>query len=300
MKTLVTGGAGFIGSHLVEELIRRKHKVIVLDNLSTGSLKNLKAVKNKIQFVKCDLSKKKNLSKLFYKVDYVFHLAGLVDVVKSIKNPNKYYNHNVNSTLNVLNSSYKAKVRKFIYAASASCYGNAKKIPVSEKTKIQILSPYALTKWFSEMLIMRWVKVYNFKALSLRFFNVYGPRSQNSGSYSAVINIFMKQKFLKKPYTVVGDGSQTRSFVHVYDVVNAIIRAANSKISGEIFNVGSKRSIKINEITDILGGKKIYISKRKGELKHSSANIKKIKKKLNWTPKIRIKDGLRMLLDEFE
>ena len=298
MKTLVTGGAGFIGSHLVEELIRRKHKVIVLDNLSTGSLKNLKAVKNKIQFVKCDLSKKKNLSKLFYKVDYVFHLAGLVDVVKSIKNPNKYYNHNVNSTLNVLNSSYKAKVRKFIYAASASCYGIPKKFPIKENAKINPMYPYAFTKWQAEELIMHWVKIYNFPAISFRFFNAYGPRSRTSGVYGAVFGIFLAQKLKRKPLTIVGNGNQTRDFIHVKDLVRAIIIAAQSKKTGKIYNIGSGKEIKINKIAKLIGGKRIHIPKRPGEPDRSLADISKIKKDLNWSPKIKIEEGINDLLSK--
>ena len=169
----------------------------------------------------------------------------------------------------------------------------------SEKADIDILSPYALTKWLGEQLVLHWVKRYNLSAISLRFFNVYGPRSNNSGSYSAVINIFIKQKLSKKPFTIVGDGSQTRSFVYISDVVKAMIKAAKSKISGEIFNVGGKKSVQINKIAELLGGKKIYIPKRKGELKKSSANIIKIKKKLFWKPEVNINAGLSRLLKEF-
>jgi len=299
MRALVTGGAGFIGSHLVEELVRQNFKVIVLDNLNTGSIKNLKLVRNRIKFIKCDLKNKEKIYKILKKVDYVFHLAGLVDVIKSFKHPAEYNKTNVLGTLNILKAAHQAKVKKFIYAASASCYGNSKELPTSEKADIDILSPYALTKWLGEQLVLHWVKRYNLSAISLRFFNVYGPRSNNSGSYSAVINIFIKQKLSKKPFTIVGDGSQTRSFVYISDVVKAMIKAAKSKISGEIFNVGGKKSVQINKIAELLGGKKIYIPKRKGELKKSSANIIKIKKKLFWKPEVNINAGLSRLLKEF-
>ena len=192
---IVTGGAGFIGSHLVDELVSKKYKVIVLDNLSTGSLKNLKLVRNKIKFIKCDLLKKKNLAKLFNNVDYVFHLASLCNAVESIKYPHKYYKTNVVGTLNILNSVRNLKLKKFIYSASASCYGNANEIPTSEKAKIQTLSPYAFTKWKSEKMIMKHAKIYKLPAISLRFFNVYGPRSNASSLYSAVISVFLRQKF---------------------------------------------------------------------------------------------------------
>ena len=296
MKALVTGGAGFIGSHLVDELVRKKYKVIVLDNLSTGSLKNLKFVKNKIKFIKCDLSQKRNLTNLLHGVDYVFHLAGLSEVNASIKNPVKYYKANVIGTLNVLNSVRHIKLKKFIYSASASCYGNPKEIPTSEKAKIQTLSPYASTKRISEKIILQHAKTQGFPAISLRFFNVYGPRSKASGPYSAVISIFAKQKLANKPLTVVGNGLQSRSFIYVSDVVEVMIKAAKSKIFNEIFNVGSQKSLKIEEIAKMFKGKKIYIPKRTGDPKHSSANINKIAKLLNWKPKVSIKEGINILL----
>ena len=299
MKVLITGGAGFIGSHLAEELVRQNYRVIVLDNLSSGNIKNLKLIKKKIKFIKCDISKQKNLSKLLKKVDYVIHLAGLIEVVKSFENPKKYYKVNVMGTLNLLRALSKVKVKKFIYAASASCYGNSKKISISEKSEIQILSPYALTKWLAEMMVMQWAKIYNLSTISLRFFNVYGPRAKDSGSYNSVVNIFIKQKLRKKPFTIVGNGKQTRSFVYVSDVVDAIIKAAKSKISGEIFNIGATKSIQIKEIAKLLGGKKTYIPKRPGELMHSSANIKKVEKLLKWRPKVKFKNGLKKMLQKF-
>jgi len=298
MKALVTGGAGFIGSHLVDELVLKKYEVIVLDNLSTGNIKNLQKVKNKIKFVKCDLLKNKNLSKFINNVDYVFHLAGLSKVNESIKNPQKYYKANVISTLNILNSIQGNNLKKFVYSASASCYGNSKEMPTSEKAKIQTLSPYALTKWMSEKMIMEHAKIYKFPAISLRFFNVYGPRAKVSNAYSSVISIFLKQKLTNKSLTVVGDGLQSRSFIYVSDVVNAMIKAAKSKIINEIFNVGSKKSVQINKIVEVLNGKKNYISKRPGEPRHSHSDITKIERLLNWKPKISINEGIKILLKQ--
>ena len=297
MKALVTGGAGFIGSHLVDELVRKKYNVIVLDNLSTGNIKNLRLVKSKIKFIKCDLSKNKNLSKSLHDVDYVFHLAGLSRVAESIKNPRKYYNANVMGTINILNSVRNLKLKKFIYTASASCYGNSKEIPTSERAKIQTLSPYALTKWMSEQIILQRAKLYKFPAISLRLFNVYGLRSRTVGAYSAVISLFLKKKLNNEPLTVVGDGLQSRSFVYVSDVVNAIIKSAKSKISNEIFNVGSQKSVQISKIAQLLNGKKIYIPNRLGDPRHSSANIKKIKRQLDWIPKISIEEGIKLILN---
>jgi len=296
MKALVTGGAGFIGSHLVEELVNNNYEVIVVDDLSTGSLSNLKLVRKKIKFYKCDISKNvKKLKEIMQDVEYVFHLASLSKVTESIKYPNKYYRVNVIGTLNLLKIICKTGIKKFIYSASASCYGNPKKFPTTEKEKIKILSPYAFTKWKSEKEIMKYARIYKFPAISLRLFNVYGPRSPSKGPYSAVISIFLKQRKNKKPLTVVGDGTQTRSFVYVSDVINSMIKAANSKVSNEIFNVGSKKSIKIIKVAKILGKKINYIPKRPGDPKHSSADITKISKKLKWKPFISIKKGIDFL-----
>lgn len=296
MNVLVTGGAGFIGSHLVEELVKKKYKVLVLDNLSTGNIKNLKKVKNKIKFVKFDLLKNKNLSKLLSNIEYVFHLAALSKVGESFKNSQIYYKTNVVGTQNLLNSINKKKIKKLIYSASASCYGNPKEIPTSENAKINTLSPYALTKWMSEKMIMEYAEIYKFPAISLRFFNVYGPRSTVSSAYSSVISVFLKQKLSNKSLTIVGDGLQSRSFIYVSDVVNSIIKAARSNIKNEIFNVGSQKSVKIIEIAKLLKGKKFYIPKRLGDPRRSHSNIIKIKKKLNWKPHISIKKGIKILL----
>jgi UDP-glucose 4-epimerase len=177
MKCLVTGGAGFIGSNLVEKLVKLKYEVIVLDNLSTGRLSNLNKFISQIVFYKVDITKKKNLlDSYFYKVDWVFHLAGLADIVPSIENPEKYFNSNVVGTLNILEKSRKAKIKKFIYAASASCYGIPIKYPTNEDSKIKLEYPYALTKNLGELLVMHWAKIYKMPNVSLRFFNVYGPK----------------------------------------------------------------------------------------------------------------------------
>ena len=295
-KVIVTGGAGFIGSHLVEGLVRKNYKVTVLDNLSTGNLKNLSLVKKKIKFIKCDLSKEKNLFLLFKNTKFVFHLAGLSKTIESIKNPKKYYKANVIATKNILNACRKVKIKKLIYAASASCYGNPRQIPTSEKAKIKNLTPYAKTKWKAERLVINESKLKNFSSISLRFFNVYGPRSLATNSYSSVISIFLKQKLKNKPLTIYGDGSQTRDFIYVSDVVNVMLKAAKSKIYKQIFNVASQKSLTINKIAKIFGGKIEYLPPRKGEPKYSEANIKKIKTLLKWKPKVSINKGINYLL----
>jgi len=301
MKSIVTGGSGFIGSNLVEKLIELGHKVVVLDDLSTGRLSNLKNVKNKIEFYKINISKKNNLTdKYFKKVDWVFHLAGLADIVPSIENPKKYFDANVVGTLNVLEASKKAKVKKFIYAASASCYGIPKKYPTNENSKIDPQYPYATTKNIGEQLVLHWNKVYKMSNISLRFFNAYGPKSRTTGAYGAVFGVFLAQKLANKPLTIVGSGNQTRDFIHVDDLVRAIIKAAQSKKVGEVYNVGSGKEITVNRIAKLIGGKRIYIPKRPGEPDRSLADISKIKKDLKWKPKIKIEKGVKELLSKID
>jgi len=299
MRTLVTGGAGFIGSNLVDWLVKEGHEVIVLDNLCTGRLSNLKKAKKKIKFIKIDIARNENnLHKFFKKVDWVFHMAGLADMLPSILNPNKYFYNNVLGTLNILNASKKAKVKKLIYAASASCYGITKKNPTSEKFGIDPQYPYALTKFLGEQLTINWAKLYSMGNVSLRFFNVYGPRLSTKSAYSSVFGIFLAQKLAEKPLTIVGDGKQTRDFIHVFDVVKAMIKAAKKGKPGKIYNVGSGKESSVNLIANIIGGRKVYVPKRPGETRRSLANISKIKKELNWKPKIKIKKGLEMLLSD--
>ena len=296
-KSLVTGGAGFIGSNLVDLLVKKKHKVIVLDNFSTGRRSNLSHQNKKnLKVIKIDITNSKNLDKHFVGVDYVFHLAGIADIVPSIENPNKYFNSNVVGTLNVIQAAKKVNIKKFIYAASASCYGIPNKFPIKENVKISPMYPYAFTKWQAEELIMHWVKIYNFPAISFRFFNAYGPRSRTSGAYGAVFGVFLAQKLASKPLTIVGSGNQTRDFIHVYDLVRGIINAALSRKVGKIYNIGGGKEIKVNKIAKLIGGKKIHIPKRPGEPNRSLADISKIKKDLNWQPKIKIEEGIKDLL----
>ena len=204
MKIIITGGAGFIGSHLAEKLCK-KNKVIIIDNLSTGRLKNIETFKNKALFVKADISKNSlKWIKHFKGVDKVFHFAALADIVPSIQKPEDYYKSNVNGTLNILETCRKYKVKKIVYAASSSCYGIAKEVPTTEKAKIDTQYPYALTKYLGERLIIHWSKVYKLNCTSLRLFNVYGPRSRTSGTYGAMFGVFLAQKIANKPFTIVG------------------------------------------------------------------------------------------------
>ncbi len=300
-KCIVTGGAGFIGSNLVEKLINSNYKINIIDNLSTGLKSNLKTFEKKINFYEKDISDIEQLDDIIFEdVDYIFHLAGLADIVPSIENPEKYFKSNVLGTLNVLQKSKKHKVKKFIYAASASCYGIPRKFPITEKSEIITEYPYALTKNLGEQMVMHWAKVYKIPYISLRFFNAYGQRSRTTGAYGAMFGVFLAQKLNKLPLTIVGDGSQTRDFIHVNDLVDAVVKAAEHPIKNEIFNVASGVETSVNTIADIIGGKKILIPKRPGEPDRSLADISKIKKLIGWKPQISINEGVKMLLKDIE
>ncbi len=297
-QILVTGGAGFIGSHLVERLISKGHHVTVIDNLSTGRIENIKKNLNKIKFFKKDISKFDSIKKHFKNIDYVFHLAALADIVPSINEPRNYFNSNVLGTLNLLELSKQNKIKKFIYTASSSCYGIPSKYPTSENEKIDTKYPYALTKKNGEDLVLHWGKIYKLNILSFRLFNVYGTKSRTSGTYGAMFGTFLKQKIQNSPFTVVGNGKQKRDFTYVTDVVSALVKGMNYKHKNQVFNVGSGRSVSINYICKLLGGKTVKIPKRPGEPDVTFANIRKIKKELNWKPKVSIEDGVKLLLKD--
>ena len=301
MKCLVTGGAGFIGSNLVDKLVEKKNKVIVFDDLSTGNASNLKKVRKKITFIKHDISKGVDkFERYFRNVDWIFHLAGKADIVPSITNPIQYFNSNVQGTLNILEIARKKNIKKFIYAASASCYGLSRKFPINENAKIDTKYPYALTKYLGEQLVLHWFKVYQMPNISMRFFNIYGPRSRTTGAYGAVFGVFLTQKLSNKPLTIVGDGNQTRDFLHVNDLVDALILAAQKGKAGEIYNVGNGKEISVNLIAEIIGGEKVNIPKRPGEPDRSMADISKIKKQLGWSPKVSINEGVKLLLKDID
>jgi len=302
IKSIVTGGAGFIGSNLVDSLIKKGHFVTVIDNLRTGRFSNISHHKKKnINFINLDISKSKKLKKIVQGHSYIFHLAGLADIVPSIEKPKDYFETNVNGTFNMLNACKNLKIKKFIYAASASCYGIPEKFPTNEQSPIDTKYPYALTKYLGEKLVMHWAEVYNMPNISFRFFNAYGPRSRTTGAYGAVFGVFLAQKLANKPLTIVGSGNQTRDFIHVSDLVNAIILAANKKnLKKKIFNLGSGIETSVNKIAKIIGGKKIYVPKRPGEPDRSKADIKNLKKAINWKPKIKIEDGINDLINNID
>lgn len=301
IKSVVTGGCGFIGSHLVDLLLKEGQHVVVLDNCSTGRIQNLEHQKNhpNLEVHIVDISDESvDLKKYLSDCNYVFHLAALADIVPSIENPTSYFRSNVTGTLRLLEAlRSNSHLKKLVYSASSSCYGFPEKFPTPETSEMRPEYPYALTKRMGEELVIHWGKLYKIPIVSLRFFNVYGPRSRTSGTYGAVFGVFLAQKLAGKPFTVVGDGTQTRDFTFVSDVVNAVWSAASSVTKQEIYNVGSGTHESVNNLVSLLGGEKVYIPKRPGEPDCTFADISKIRSELGWQPKVSLAQGVSILLE---
>jgi UDP-glucose 4-epimerase len=302
MKALVTGGCGFIGSHLAEMLLALGHEVIILDNLACGRKANINSFEThaKLSFYQVDICDRIAMRPYLEGVDWVFHMAGLADIVPSIEQPDSYYQTNVTGTLNVLQCALEAGVKRLIYAASSSSYGIPDIYPTPETSPINPQYPYALTKYMGEELVLHWAKTYKLPVVSLRLFNVYGPRSRTSGSYGAVFGVFLAQKLKGSPFTVVGDGTQTRDFTYVTDVAAAFIKAAQSDVSGEVMNVGSGNHYSVNRLIELLGGPVVHIPKRPGEPDCTFADTKKISRLLAWKPEVAFEDGVRNMLDNIQ
>jgi UDP-glucose 4-epimerase len=301
-KTLVTGGCGFIGSHLVDRLLNEGHDVVVLDNFSNGHMENLSQHigNKKLRIRKADIIDFDKIKNYFKGVDWVFHLAALADIVPSINNPLKYHRSNVDGTINVLEAARKNNVKRFIYTASSSCYGIPDEYPTPENAPIKPKYPYALTKYLGEQYALHWNKVYDLPVVSLRLFNVYGPGARTSGTYGAVFGVFLAQKYHKKPFTVVGDGTQTRDFTFVSDIVDGFYKAANSSISREIINLGSGNTYSVNRLVELLGGDVVYIPKRPGEPDCTFGDISKAKKILDYKTEVTFEKGVKIMLEHIE
>jgi len=302
MKSLVTGGAGFIGSHLVDLLLEKGHDVVVLDNFSTGQTDNLARHKFNARLHVCnaDVADQQTIQPYFKDIDWVFHLAALADIVPSIKNPLEYFRSNVDGTVNVLEASRRANVKRLVYVASSSCYGFPDICPTPETAEIRPQFPYALTKYLGEVCTLHWGKVYRLPVLSLRFFNVYGPRSRTTGAYGAVFGVFLAQKLHNRPFTVVGDGTQTRDFTFVTDAVDALFAAAGSDLKNEALNVGSNNTYSVNLLVQLLKGDVVHIPKRPGEPDCTHADISKIRRLLGWEPRVSIDEGVEIMLRHIE
>ena len=301
-RVLITGGAGFIGSHTVDSFLKKDFNVRVIDNLVGGNLKNIEHLKNNknFQFEKQDILRLDKVKKFISECEYVVHFAGIGDIVPSIKYPKKYFENNVLGTVKLLDILNPKKIKKFVYAASSSCYGKAK-TPTDENHLINPLYPYALSKYQGEQIALHWHKVYKFPVNSIRIFNAYGTRSRTTGAYGAVFGVFLKQLIAKQPLTVVGDGSQRRDFLYVSDVAEAFYLATATKITGSIWNLGSGNPQSVKKLVQLLNPKKIiFIPKRPGEPNITYANIKKIQKDLNWKPAIPFEEGVSKILDNIE
>jgi UDP-glucose 4-epimerase len=299
MKVVVTGGAGFIGSHLVDHLLAKNYEIIVIDNFCTGSLNNITNISKKVSIINHDI-RNPLPSKIFNNCSIVFHLAALADIVPSIERPLEYMSTNVQGTVNVLEAARESNVERFIYTASSTCYGVTSNFPTTENEKIVPTFPYALSKYLGELVFFHWLNLYGLCGLSLRLFNVYGPRARTTGNYGAVMGVFLAQKIARKPFTVVGDGNQVRDFTYVSDVARAFILAGESKISGEAINIGTQNPQSINRLVELLNGEKEFIPNRPGEPEKTHADISKAKNLLKWEPQIAFENGVENVLNQIK
>ncbi|MBL4818724.1 MAG: GDP-mannose 4,6-dehydratase [Deltaproteobacteria bacterium] len=293
---LVTGGAGFIGSHMVDLLIEEGCEVRVIDNLSGGREENLAHHhSNAVTLEHRDIRQIMPGDAVFQGVDYVFHFAGLGDIVPSIERPLEYMSANVQGTVQMLECARFAGVSKFVYAASSSCYGLAD-VPTREDHLIAPQYPYALSKYQGEQACFHWHRVYGLPVNSIRIFNAYGIRSRTSGAYGAVFGVFLKQKLARKPFTVVGDGAQSRDFLYASDVADAFYLAAMTNRAGEIYNLGAGNPQTIKYLVELLNGPVVYLPKRPGEPMCTWANTSKIQAHLGWAPKVSFEEGVKRVV----
>ncbi len=303
MKPLavVTGGAGFIGSHMVDLLIESGYRVHIIDNFAGGHEANIAhhAKNPDVSLYKADIRQLDKDSVYFQSAIYVFHFAGVGDIVPSIENPAYYMDVNVQGTVRVLECARSAGVKKFIYAASSSCYGLAV-TPTDEKHPIDPKYPYALSKYLGEQATLHWAKVYGLPVDTVCIFNAYGPRVRTTGAYGAVFGVFLKQKLAGKPFTIVGDGTQQRDFLYVTDAAKAFLAVAELPTSGERYNLGAGNPRAVNELASLLGGPSQFIPKRPGEPDCTWADITKIAKATGWKPEIPFSEGVKRMLERID
>ena len=297
---IVTGGAGFIGSHMVDLLLENEFEVRVVDSLLGGREENLAHHgRDRLAFERRDIRGFAPGGALFKDAKYVFHFAGVGDIVPSIEQPLEYMSANVQGTVHMLECARHAGVKKFVYAASSSCYGLAQ-VPTREDHPIAPKYPYALSKYQGEQACFHWHLVYRLPVNSIRIFNAYGTRSRTSGAYGAVFGVFLKQKLAGKPFTVVGDGTQSRDFLYASDIARAFLAAAVTERKGEVYNLGASNPQSVNRLVELLGGPVQYIPKRPGEPDVTWADITKIKAQLGWSPQVSFEEGVRRILDSIE
>ena len=300
-RCLVTGGAGFIGSHLVDRLLADGHQITVLDNFVTGREENLAAAArtSRVTVHRADVGDYEAIQPFSRGVDWVFHLAALADIVPSIQRPLEYRHSNVDGTINVVEAARQAGVKRLVYAASSSCYGIPDVFPTAETAEARPQYPYALTKYLGEQAVMHWSQVYKLPAVSLRLFNVYGPRSRTSGAYGAVFGVFLAQKLAGRPFTVVGDGTQTWDALPPTSATwsRPFVRAAESDQSNRVYNIGSSGTYSVNRLVELLGGEKTHIPKRPGEPDCTFADTSRVRRELNWQPSVSFEAGVRKMVE---
>ena len=303
-RYLITGGAGFIGSHLVKHVLGDGGNVRVVDNLSTGSAKRLSQIRDSVQLVTGDLADNSVAAEVVKDVDYVLHQAAVPSVQRSVVDAVGTNRSNVTATLNLLENSRKAGVRRFVYAASSSAYGDTEVLPKSEEMPANPLSPYALQKWVGERYCKLYHELYGLETVSLRYFNVFGPGQDPYSEYSAVIPKFTTKLLAKEPITVYGDGEQSRDFTYIDNVIQAnllALRAPNAP--GEVCNIGCGQRVSLNQLIQILEellevrAQVTYASAKPGDVRHSLADITKATRVLGYVPKIHIEEGLRTTVE---
>jgi UDP-glucose 4-epimerase len=299
---IVTGGAGFIGSHACDQLLELGYRVRVIDNLVGGQESNLAQHSNEERLIldTRDILKIDSVDSVYTDADLILHFAGIGDIVPSIERPMDYMGTNVQGTVNVLEGARLGGARKVVYAASSSCYGSNPSLPTSEKSLISTEYPYALSKYLGELTARHWSEVYGLPVNAIRIFNAYGPRSRTSGAYGAVFGVFLKQKLADQPFTVVGDGTQERDFVFVSDVARAFVMAAETPLTGKVWNVGGGKPQSINYLVKLLQGPVTHLPKRPGEPNVTWADITAIKSQLGWQPRVSFEDGVAEILANIE
>ncbi|EWY42521.1 NAD dependent epimerase/dehydratase [Skermanella stibiiresistens SB22] len=298
---VVTGGAGFIGSHMVDLLLERGFAVRVIDSLVGGREANIAhhSADPNLSFEKIDIRALEPGHRLFSGARHVFHFAGIGDIVPSIERPDDYMSTNVLGTVRVLECARAAGVAKLVYAASSSCYGLAS-TPTTEDHPIQPLYPYALSKYQGEQAALHWRQVYRLPVNVIRIFNAYGIRSRTSGAYGAVFGVFLRQKLAGRPFTVVGDGTQSRDFLYASDVAAAFLAAAETERVGRVYNLGAGDPQTVNRLVELLGGNAVHIPKRPGEPDSTWADITRITAELGWKPRVSFEEGVRRVLDNID
>ncbi len=303
---LVTGGCGFVGSHLVEALVQKGERVRVFDNCSTGKIQNIAHLKDQIELTDGDLRELDTVHQAVEGVDYIFHQGARPSVARSVADPILSNNVNINGTLNLLVAARDAGVKRVVYAASSSAYGNIPTLPRSETLSPQPASPYAITKYVGECYCRVFTQVFGLETVALRYFNIFGPRQDPTSQYSAVIPKFIHAYLHGSSPTIEGDGEQSRDFTYIANAVHANLLACHAEgVAGEVFNIGCGEQTSINTLANLIGemmevdAKPVYTSSRPGDVRHSRADIQKAQRMLGYEPKVDLKAGLRHTIDWF-